>query len=633
MSGAMEFVENELKREHVRLFHLTGEAASGMEPLLPSVALTPSVLDQIPLPLPAGAPEPIPVLHAKALVAARTPARKAFLDEVRHGRNVLQALCVPDAPLTPEEATAVFGLEGGTFFDMEALAKTLQRPARGTRVIEPHRRARLETALASLDGFLSAATDAPAVWLFNAGSVPVDMGAVGGKAIASGTPLLDGMRFLRHMLDSLKSVLQALRLVRLEAASAYEPSRHDEAIDRMDWQYASPDQLRALPPVLVIETAERLARTSLTELGRVLRSGLPLQIGILSEGMGTRDLSEFTPDLGYLAMAHREAFVMQASLAHAENLKEGLAQMAATLRPAVAIVSGGETPLVHWSRHFPLFRYDPDRGDSWAQRFLLFHELTVDGITPAHAAVMFHEMREHFLLLPPSAWDSEQMELADYLVAWKDAPPPAVPYIWVKDAQGGSHRAVITRELAHLCMDRKRAWHVFEELAGLNNAYVKAAEARVREQMRVAAAANEKVVAETARQEGVRNAVGRLVIALTNPQAGLPSPVAAAPLAPPAPVAAPKTALAPTAPDLPESADPYIDSFLCTSCNDCFKVNPKLFAYDGNKQAYIADAKSGTYAELVKAAEACPAKCIHPGAPRAGDPTATPSLIERGRKL
>lgn len=610
MSSTLEFVENELKREHIRLFHLTGE---GIDSLSPAGVMTPAILDQVPAPDGDTTAEPLPVLHAKALAPARSAARLRFLEEVAHAKAVLQGLCVPEPSLTPETANAVFGLEGGAFLNMDTLSKALQRPARGTRAIEPHRRARLETALASLEGFLSTTNDAPSVWLFNPGSAPVDMSGVGGKAIGTETPLIDGMRFLRQILDSLKAVLQALRIAKLEGEGAYEPSHHDEAIERMDWQYATPDQLRALPPVVVLETAERLARTSLTALGRDLRSGLPIQILILSEGMGTRDLSEFTPDLGYIAMAHREAFVMQASLASAANLKEGLAQMAAVLRPAVAIVSGGETPLVHLSRLFPLFRYDPDRGESWAQRFLLFPEMSIDKLTPAHAAVVFAEMREHFRLIPPSAWDSEQMELAEYLAAWKDAPPPAVPYLWVKDAQGASHRAVITRELAHLCIDRKRAWHVFEELAGINNAYVHAAEARIREQMRSASEAKEKEIAESARQEGVRNAVARLVIALTNPKAGLPAPLAVAPAPVPSPV---KTPVAPSAPASAETEDPYIDSFLCTSCNDCFKVNPKLFAYDNNKQAYIADAKAGTYAELVKAAEACPAKCIHPGTPR-----------------
>jgi pyruvate-ferredoxin/flavodoxin oxidoreductase len=61
--------------------------------------------------------------------------------------------------------------------------------------------------------------------------------------------------------------------------------------------------------------------------------------------------------------------------------------------------------------------------------------------------------------------------------------------------------------------------------------------------------------------------------------------------------------------------EPYIDSALCTSCNDCINVNGQLFAYNESKQAYIKDLRAGTFAQLVQAAEKCPAGIIHPGDP------------------
>jgi ferredoxin len=58
--------------------------------------------------------------------------------------------------------------------------------------------------------------------------------------------------------------------------------------------------------------------------------------------------------------------------------------------------------------------------------------------------------------------------------------------------------------------------------------------------------------------------------------------------------------------------EPYIDTPLCTTCNECTNLNPRLFEYNAEKQAFIADPSAGTLAELVKAAELCPARCIHP---------------------
>jgi len=61
--------------------------------------------------------------------------------------------------------------------------------------------------------------------------------------------------------------------------------------------------------------------------------------------------------------------------------------------------------------------------------------------------------------------------------------------------------------------------------------------------------------------------------------------------------------------------DPYIDTELCTSCNECTNINPTMFGYNEDKKAIIADPRAGTFKELVMAAEKCTARIIHPGAP------------------
>jgi pyruvate-ferredoxin/flavodoxin oxidoreductase len=61
--------------------------------------------------------------------------------------------------------------------------------------------------------------------------------------------------------------------------------------------------------------------------------------------------------------------------------------------------------------------------------------------------------------------------------------------------------------------------------------------------------------------------------------------------------------------------EPYIQLELCTACNECTNLNKRMFAYNDKKQAYIKDAKAGTFRELVLAAEKCPVAIIHPGTP------------------
>jgi len=102
---------------------------------------------------------------------------------------------------------------------------------------------------------------------------------------------------------------------------------------------------------------------------------------------------------------------------------------------------------------------------------------------------------------------------------------------------------------------------------------------------------------------------------------------------PVSPPAAP--APVPAAPE-PEKAAPasdaaYIETPRCTTCEECVKINSRMFVYDANKQAYIADPKAGSYRELVEAAEACQVSIIHPGKPL--DPTepGLAELVERAK--
>jgi ferredoxin len=73
----------------------------------------------------------------------------------------------------------------------------------------------------------------------------------------------------------------------------------------------------------------------------------------------------------------------------------------------------------------------------------------------------------------------------------------------------------------------------------------------------------------------------------------------------------------------------YIDTPLCTSCNACLQINDKIFQYNADKQAFVADSKGGPFADIVKAAENCPVRIIHPGAPQDPKEPDLEALIQR----
>ena len=101
-------------------------------------------------------------------------------------------------------------------------------------------------------------------------------------------------------------------------------------------------------------------------------------------------------------------------------------------------------------------------------------------------------------------------------------------------------------------------------------------------------------------------------------------------VAPPAAVAAAAPAAAEAEPARnPDEA--YIETIRCSSCNECTLASPRMFAYNENKQAYIADLKAGTYRQLVEAAESCQVSVFHPGKPWDPSEPGVEELMERAK--
>ncbi|MCA9544687.1 MAG: hypothetical protein KC613_09870, partial [Myxococcales bacterium] len=319
-------------------------------------------------------------------------------------------------------------------------------------------------------------------------------------------------------------------------------------------------------------------------------------------------------------------------------------------------------------RAHPLFTYDPAAGTHWARRLNCEGNPAPDAHWPTHTvalgtdrledwaftfadqAVLERAYAAHLRVVPEAcAAHPDLMPIAEWLAATEDDGAHRVPTVWVMSPQGGLLRAAVSRPLALAAQDRLDFWHTLQELVGVDNAHVQAAIDRTRDDLQAAQAAELAALqaahaAEVARveRETAQEALGRLAAALTggaafNLSTGASAPAPAktpeaiaetlpAPAADPEPTAAPESA-----PEPP--ADPWIESILCTSCNDCINLNGQLFVYNGSKQAMIGDPEAGTFAELVRAAEACPSKCIHPGAPMNPNEPNLDDLIARAAKF
>lgn len=559
------------------------------------------------------------LLHVRTLADTRSRARAALVERVRGLLQRLEGMLLRGSePESVADLSAELGSQSDRFLDAGALSRSLRRTP-GHQTLEPKRRERIVQAAQSLRGYLERAAGTTMVSVLHSPQAPSELRQPGVSWIEAETPLEAAVAKAREELTWFGEVLRALRLGALEAEGDYRPETHDRALARMDWRSATREELAGAPLCVAAETAERIADRSLSGLSGALRSGMPLQILALRSAAAAA--SDAPPDLGYLAIAHREAYVVEAPLWAPPMLVDSLQRMSRTLRPALAVVTTTQSLQqgdAAWrARLAPALRYDPDAGESWADKFSIAGNPAAEepwaGATPADAAALDPGSRAHFAVLPPEAQSDELMPLADYLAQYADRAPAAIPYIEVEGENGQPLRAAITRDLANGCRETQRAWRIYQELAGMQSASTSRASTGAGEATQQELLSDREQLAAQARREGAESAVYRLVMALTGASAAAPPPAKAPPTqtkAEPkqAPVAAEEASAAAV-------AGPYVDSALCTSCNECINRVPKMFAYNDDKQAYIADPKGGTYQQLLKAAAACPAECIHPGPP------------------
>jgi ferredoxin/DNA-binding transcriptional MerR regulator len=333
------------------------------------------------------------------------------------------------------------------------------------------------------------------------------------------------------------------------------------------------------------------------------------------------------------------------------------------------------------SRAHPFFRVDPASSEHEVAPLVLdenpepeadwpqhpFSYLDDDGnrvdtqlaFTFADYCLLIGSMREHFRVIPSGCEAEALIPIQDWLAMDGDEAHRRVPFLWGLDGSGVLVRLVVSRQLAMACLDRLHWWRTLQSMAGVRNRHVQEAIARTQAEERASAdAERERLLAEHAAEvERVRReAAGEAMQRLTDMLLGMDFGADAGPFSPggafrPAPAAAAildGTAADGEADDLAAEAEPatetaeaevlsfdepWIDTPLCTSCNDCLKINPLLFVYNEEKQALLGDLNQATYAQLVQAAELCPAKCIHPGKPWNPDEPDLEALMERAAPL
>ena len=465
---------------------------------------------------------------------------------------------------------------------------------------------------------------------------------------------------------------RSVREAELELAADRASEADRAGLEHFDWHKFSDEEYALCPPVAVVGGDGAMYDIGFQNLSRALMSGKPLKVLVLDTqvysntggqactsgffgqvsdmaafGDANHGKQEIRKELGLLAIAHRTAYVMQSTIAQPSHMIEGFIEGLTARRPAVfncytscqpehgiADDAGhAQAKLAVESRAYPLFRYMPGRGatvaagldlggnpapyEDWPSYTLSYHRHGADReiklpLTFADFAATEGRFRKHFRTVPEEAWHEDMLPLAEYLELGPGEREGKFPFIWHVLPDGELGRLLVSADLVASSEDRRNFWRLLRGLAATPG---------------ISAAEREAITGEVRAEliEKLSQSLGRL--AGQGDTSGSGSPAAAE-----AKGSAHEPAAAPGKPEAGGYMAPWIDTPLCSACDECQRINPRIFAYNTAGKAMIKDPEGGPYSDLVKAAERCKEGIIHPGLPRDRSDPDMERWIARGQK-
>lgn len=508
---------------------------------------------------------------------------------------------------TPQSLMAALGAPHQSQFDFDALSRVIGKGVPRDELPAP-RRARIERALKTLETQRFFAP--PGEDYDSPGDTPHIYGFAFDNCAAAA-------QAYRERLSTLAEVVRALGIAELEIAGAYNEGEHDLIFAALDEHALTADDLARFPDYLVCIPPAQNDAPDNAMLIDLLSAGMPLKVLVetadllddASIGTGHFAFGVRSARLATTAMGLGGMFVLQTAAANLYALRDRMMRGLTCAGPALFSVfasPAGHSRLPPYltaaaamqSRAFPAFSYDAAAGSNWATRFSLENnpqpedDWSVDTIDYADNALQRQTTRHaftfadfvlcdprhaaHFALVRPDERHDDMLPVADWLTLDEADASLRVPYLLAVDETDTLQRVIVDARLMQATRRCLLLWRRLQEHAGVHDSYAG------------------------------RGLAGDVPT---------PAPAAEDASAPPA------AKVEATEVEVPAASghsrdEAWIETARCPSCNECQNINPRMFAYDANKQAYIKDITAGTYRQLVEAAESCQVAIIHPGAPR-----------------
>jgi ferredoxin len=456
-----------------------------------------------------------------------------------------------------------------------------------------------------------------------------------------------------HRLPALAEVVRAVAIGELEATGRYVEAKHDAFFEHFASGALSAEDLALFPDYLVCIPPGRNDAPENARLVDILSAGLPVKVLVESSdlveeaavGSGHYAFGVRSTRLANTATALGGVFVVQGPGSHLYALRERVERAFAHRGPALLSVYAGAgassivspyltTAAAMESRAFPAFTYDPYAGDNQAARFFLENNPQSEADWPVSSLEYADENQQrmteeaaftiadfalcdrryagHFARVPRERWSGALVPVDEWLAADEAKQAETLPCLLAVDAEDVFQRVIVDARLMQIAARVRTFWHRLQEQGGIHNSHAEILVAREKAKWDEAQARDsERHQAAAFSPEASVSAAGPVL------SIGAPSESAASPLPPAAPARDPDEA--------------WIETARCPSCNECQTINDRMFKYNDNKQAYLADISAGTYRELVEAAEACQVAIIHPGKPLNADEPGIAELLERAK--
>ncbi len=537
-----------------------------------------------------------------------------------------------EAGRSAKHLKAAVGTGFGDAFDFDAMSNMLNKALPKDALPESRRR-RIRDLLAVFG----------AQQFFPAAGAPAKKGAAVKPYSFAFDSCSAALAAFRERMPKLVELARAIAIAELEIDGEYSEAKHDALFEQFGANGLDPQDFAPFPDYLVCVNAAKLLGEEQAQLMEILSSGLPIKVllqlddlleessvgeGSLTSGMRSRQIAN-------MAMGLNEVYVLQSASSNLYHFRERMLHGLAYRGPALfSVYSGAKasgmppylmSAAAMESRAFPAFSYDPSAGANWASRFYLEANSQVELDWPIQGFAYEDEEHQrvsedlaftlvdfvaadrryarHLARVPREKWNGSMIPVDEALTRERKGLPDKVPSVLMVDADNVLQKVIVDERLIREARRCREMWHSLQELGGVHNSHAEKLLARER-----------KSWEERMQQQAETAATAA------------PATAQEAAVAPAAPVEA--TAVAEPEPERsPDEA--YIDTPRCATCNECTNINDKMFVYNDDKQAYIADINAGTYAQLVEAAENCQVAIIHPGKPRNPNEPGLEELLKR----